>query len=145
MSIEPNLSVALSDALAELRELIARNDTFAPEDRASVVTQAKREVANRTACRLNFPGNSYSEATWQMLLELYIADHEQKAIAVTSLCFASGEPQTTALRWINLLEEHGLIMRKLDRVDGRRKLVRLTHEGRRLIKEHFRKRPYQLV
>ena len=45
---------------------------------------------------------------------------------VTSLCIASGAPATTALRWINLMIERGLLLKVEDDVDRRRAFVSLS-------------------
>jgi DNA-binding MarR family transcriptional regulator len=47
-------------------------------------------------------------------------------VTITSLCIASQAPPTTALRWINRLEQEGHIERTPDADDKRRIYVRLT-------------------
>jgi len=53
-----------------------------------------------------------SEASWDMLLELYAAEGEQKVTSLTELCLASAVPSSTALRHLKLLEEAGLVYRE---------------------------------
>lgn len=72
----------------------------------------------------------FGEPAWDMLLDLYSSTLERRAESVTSLGLASRLPQTTALRWINLLEEQGWIVRKPDPRDGRRVLVSLSSKAR---------------
>lgn len=69
-------------------------------------------------------------ASWNMLLDLYISGRQKRRISVSSLCIASGVPPTTALRHMMLLEAQGLIERMPDRVDLRRRYVDLTTAGR---------------
>ena len=72
-----------------------------------------------------------------MLLELYDADFTGRRISVSSLCFASGVPQTTALRWIKVLEREGQIKRTPDPRDGRRYFVELTESARTALDRTF--------
>jgi hypothetical protein len=59
------------------------------------------------------------EPIWDMLLDLYIASLERKPIRVSSLCFGSGVPVTTAMRNLAVMERQGLVVRSRDPLDGR--------------------------
>ena len=72
-------------------------------------------------------------ASWTMLLELAWADLEGLKVSVTSLCFASGAPGTTALRYIGVLEGDGMIERRPDMEDGRRTYVSLTLRAKEIL------------
>ena len=48
---------------------------------------------------------------------------------VTSACIGAAVPTTTALRWLALLEERGLIVREADPTDARRIFVRLSADA----------------
>lgn len=76
-----------------------------------------------------FDGDLFGEAAWDMLLDLFIAADANASVSITSACIASGVPPTTALRWIAILTERGLIERVDDPVDRRRAFVRLTKQG----------------
>ena len=71
----------------------------------------------------------FGEPAWDMLLDLFIAAKERKRLPVTSACIGAAVPATTALRWLTVLEEKGLIMRENDANDARRVFVRLSTEG----------------
>jgi DNA-binding MarR family transcriptional regulator len=58
-----------------------------------------------------------------MLLELYAAHESGRKVSVSSLCYASGVPPTTALRQLARLEKFGLILREGDRRDSRRQFI----------------------
>lgn len=66
------------------------------------------------------------EPAWDMLLDLFIHEVEGRKISVTSLCLASAAPSTTALRYIDLLEKHGLLSRSKCATDQRVTFVHLT-------------------
>jgi hypothetical protein len=73
-----------------------------------------------------FDPDLFADPAWDMLLDLAAARLESRAIAVSSLCIASGVPATTALRWIRTLSAHGLFVRDPDPDDARRAFVGLS-------------------
>ena len=71
----------------------------------------------------------FGEPAWDILLDLYIAQGDGKAVSVSSACIGSASPPTTGLRWLAALADKGLILREPDAHDHRRIMVRLTAEG----------------
>ncbi|HQS96920.1 MAG: MarR family transcriptional regulator [Novosphingobium sp. 17-62-19] len=71
----------------------------------------------------------FGEPAWDILLDLFIAAKERKRLPVTSACIGAAVPATTALRWLTVLEDKGLILRENDSNDARRVFVRLSAEG----------------
>ena len=76
-------------------------------------------------------GDIFGEPAWDILLDLYIAEQERKALPVTSACIGAAVPTTTGLRWLNILEKQGLVERSNDPGDARRTFVRLSPKGLR--------------
>ena len=68
----------------------------------------------------------FRDPAWDMLLELFAAHEGGRKVSVSSLCYASGVPPTTALRQIQRLEKHKLLVRKGDSEDNRRCYVEPT-------------------
>jgi DNA-binding MarR family transcriptional regulator len=97
---------------------------------------ARTIVAGRRRRSQIFPRVRFGEPSWDMILELYLASCDGQGLDVTSLCQASGAPQTTALRYVEMLERQGLITREPDRADGRRIFV-VPQESLRLQLEHW--------
>lgn len=73
-----------------------------------------------------FPTDLFADPAWDMLLDLMAARLEGKKVAVSSLCIAAAVPPTTALRWIGILEDRGLVVRVGDPGDRRRAHVELV-------------------
>lgn len=71
----------------------------------------------------------FGEPAWDILLDLFIAAKERKRLPVTSACIGAAVPATTALRWLTVLEDKGLIVRENDIADARRVFVRLSSDG----------------
>jgi hypothetical protein len=79
----------------------------------------------------------FGEPAWDILLDLYIATAEGKDISVSSACIGSAVPPTTGLRWLGILADKGLVLRRHDPIDQRRVLVHLTREGLALMDKFF--------
>jgi DNA-binding MarR family transcriptional regulator len=75
----------------------------------------------------------FGEPAWDMLLALYCLPARGELLTATSLTYAAEVPQATGVRWQRLLLSQGLIERGPDGVDGRKKFVRLTTDGRDLM------------
>lgn len=71
----------------------------------------------------------FGEPAWDIMLDLFIAAKERKRLPVTSACIGAAVPATTALRWLTVLEDKGLIVRENDTADARRVFVRLSSDG----------------
>lgn len=93
--------------------------------------------ARRARARF-LPADLFFEPAWDMLLDLYVAACDSKAISTTSLCIASAAPPTTALRYVNQLIDLGLAGRREDTKDARRTLVFLSEAGRKALSSYFR-------
>jgi DNA-binding transcriptional ArsR family regulator len=86
-----------------------------------------------------FPPELFGEPAWDMLLDLYVAQAERRETSVTSLTTGSGGPQSTALRWLALLEELGLMSRMPAVHDRRVIYMKLTDEGVRTMHRYLRR------
>ena len=93
------------------------------------VTIAKRLYALRRNRDQMIGENLFGEPAWDMLLDLLICQADSRLVSVSSLCIGSGSSSTTALRYLCLMEERGLVQRIPDQDDGRRTFVRLTATG----------------
>lgn len=76
-----------------------------------------------------FPVDLFVEPTWDLLLDLYIAHHRERIVITSGACIAAGVPLTTGLRWIEKLEEAGVIRRAPSPSDHRLVLISLTEES----------------
>jgi hypothetical protein len=102
---------------------------FEPSD--GVLVELARQIydARRKRSILHNWADLFGEPAWDILLDLFIAAHDGRHVSVTSACLASGAPPSTALRWLQLLEEKGLVVRENDLRDARRKHVRISAIG----------------
>ena len=77
------------------------------------------------------------EPVWDMLLALYCFTARGEALSVTGLCHAAEVPPTTALRWLQLLEQKNLVTRSKDLHDGRRAFIMLSPEGKDMMTDYL--------
>lgn len=97
-----------------------------------------RQIIRQRRLRTRFfDGDLFADPAWDMLLDLAAARAEHKRVSVTSLCIASGVPSTTALRWINVLTDAGLIERIEDDTDRRRAFLALTDRAADAMARYF--------
>lgn len=75
----------------------------------------------------------FGEPSWDILLDLFIAQHEGRQTSV-SMLGGYITPSATVLRHARSLQQRGLVTRKGDRYDRRRHLIRLTPRAVDLMK-----------
>ena len=97
---------------------------------AAMVTNAKILKGFYTRRIATLGGRLADEVTWNILLELVMAEGEGRAVNVTRLAAQTQTPLATTSRYLDLMSASGLAMRMADRVDRRSHAVRLTNKGR---------------
>ena len=128
------------DVMAELNDLQSRLAALANAVAAAGCVQLQKgtwtaQARVRQIQRLRksrdhlFHPDLFADPAWDMLLELYAAELDCTRLSVSSLCLASTSPPTTALRWLNKLEEQGWVSREPDLHDARRVFVFLSEKG----------------
>lgn len=130
-------ALRLPDALVRAIEQLIAFGTRLPGRAAAIA--GRGDEAGQGARRLHqetlrlpvlLGGAVSGDPAWNMLLALAADEEAGRATTVSCLCRASGAPATTALRYIQRLEERGLAARRGDSDDRRRTLVTLTEAGR---------------
>lgn len=71
----------------------------------------------------------FGDPAWNIMLDLFVSQHNGRGVTVGDACIASGAPTTTGLRYIERLVSIGLIERHCARHDARVKELRLTEAG----------------
>lgn len=101
-------------------------------------TLMARLVAVRNVQHAYFDAELFGDPSWNMILDLAVAERTERMVSVTNLCLASGEPMSTALRRVDRLIERGYLSRRIDGTDRRRVLVSLTDDARGRLKRMLR-------
>ena len=75
------------------------------------------------------PKDLFRDPAWDVLLDLYIAEAENRSVRITSACRVASHSTSTGLRWIANLEARHLVERSPDLSDGRASFIRLSDQG----------------
>jgi PAS domain S-box-containing protein len=85
-----------------------------------------------------FPDIDFAEPGWDMLLDLFVQTVAGRRVSASSAYIASQVPVATALRWLRVLTDAGLVERTPDALDKRRQWVDLTPAGRSAMAAYLR-------
>ena len=86
-------------------------------------------LAARRAREALFGKTMFGEPAWEMLLLLYLAASESRR-TLGQLGKLAGTSKSSTLRWIDYLDQHGLVRREPHPTDKRAVFVELTKKGR---------------
>ena len=134
-------SVSKGDIEAATR-LVHSLELLAEQPRASnanepsqqqLVKLAKRIRDMRKARTRFFDIDLFGEPAWDIILALYLSDAEGYRLKVTDLVNESQATASTALRWIDRLQELGLITRRENPLDRRSQFLEMPADGLRKI------------
>lgn len=115
-----------SEAIGRIASILSPDSSAEERDRASLVEFVARLRRLRLRRNELIGAPLFRDPAWDMLLELFAAHESGRRVSVSSLCYASGVPLTTALRQMQRLEKHGLLTRHGDSQDNRRCYVEPT-------------------
>lgn len=73
-----------------------------------------------------FPAELFGEAVWDILLDLFASEAEDRKVRVSSACIAACVPASTALRYLSEMERRGLIVRSPSPDDKRGQYIALS-------------------
>ena len=104
---------------------------------AALLSLARQLVRERTTRLKFFESFAFGEPVWDILLDLYIASGTGTLISVSSACIAARVPPTTALRYITLLANRGMIKRRPAPHDSRVIYVSLEGEFRNALRQYL--------
>jgi DNA-binding MarR family transcriptional regulator len=104
------------------------------KDATDYAVAARALLASRRKMEQFFP-ELFADPARDMLLDLFVAAEEGREMSVTSCCVAAMVPATTALRWLSLLKEQGLVLEEPDKRDRRQKLLHLAPYARAQMRE----------
>ena len=127
---------------AQLREIRARLDRLEStasrwKDWPTRLHGAQRLLAAHRQRDSLFGEGPFSEPGWDIMLQLYAAGMRHTRYSLSKVGGSQGLASTTVLRWINKLEEVGLVYREPDPTHSRRVFVMLTDRGFDLMSAHL--------
>ena len=126
--VQVNLRLKL-DEIAEVEAVALRAQAPRLPTDGELRRLAKRIYDARRTRDKVLDRNLFGEPAWDMLLALSYMPAQGKFLSVSGLSHVSGVPETTALRWQEVLTREGLIERGPDELE----FIRLTERGRSLM------------
>ena len=108
----------------------AEPQTIRAGDRQQLLAKARLVASSRRAREQYFHRDLFGEPAWDMLLALYVTEEAEARFTVSKLAECIGVPLSTAVRWVNMLEERGLIGRFDHPTDRRIIFIQLLDKGR---------------
>lgn len=79
----------------------------------------------------------FSGPAWDILLHMFESHVLQRRDTIGNVCDGTEIPATTALRWINRLEQLGMITLRDDHLDCRRRFAELSPTGVETMTKYF--------
>lgn len=125
----------LNQLLSELSE--ADDNDLLPDIPDTLLEAAKHEYKARRQREAIFGPGMFADPSWDLLLDLFIADIEGRSVSVSSACVAAAVPATTALRHVCHLVDKGLLVRSPHPEDRRCTYIGLTGEAKAQMMEYF--------
>lgn len=104
-----------------------------PHHKIARMTTCRKLVTMRKALGDALGYRHCASPIWDMLMELYIAEREQRIVYLWSLCSFANVPFSTACRKVTEMEDIGLVRRNTANRDRRGVEVALTDNGEQLI------------
>jgi DNA-binding MarR family transcriptional regulator len=129
-SLTPNYSDAPTLDGTAVQAVRPADDNRSEETRLATAQAWLRASAIRKTA---LDETSAPDPAWNMLLDLYVQKSLRRAVPISSATIAADVAPTTALRWIVVLENRGMIFRIADPADARRSHLNLTERGLQLV------------
>lgn len=104
-----------------------------------LIDQLSLSIQVRRMRKTHFGTAHMSGATWDMMLDLMLANANGRTLSASDLATGAAVPLSSGLRMIASLEAMGLVKRSIDERDRRRTIVRLTDAGIERMASYFEK------
>jgi DNA-binding MarR family transcriptional regulator len=121
----------------EIRVVKAKDAAPAASPPATAPQMIEALIGARKLRTKYFDQDLFFDPAWAILIDLYQAELVGKKLCVSAVCYGSGVAETTALRYIGVLEQRGLIQRVPDPKDKRRAFLKLTQSAQDKLVSYF--------
>lgn len=113
----------LDRQLSDANSRIGEDQIFFNEDlnRVDLIDRAEKHLHwGRLKSQTLDTGNGlFADSCWTMCLDIYICGLKGERVTVSAIAHSSGIPMTTAMRYINVMVEQGLIEKAPNPADNR--------------------------
>jgi DNA-binding MarR family transcriptional regulator len=94
------------------------------------ITLAEAIIEDRRRRAEIFNPSMFGEPAWELLLTLFVMDQRGPRLTIGRLAQVARTKLTTALRWLDYLEDQDLVRRELHPNDARTAFIELTDKAR---------------
>jgi hypothetical protein len=133
--------VAAREILLEIEILLQRLMHLAgpPKDEEQAILEAARRLYDSRRLRDRIFGSDlFADPAWDILLDLFIAQREDRKVTISSACAAASAPTSTAARHIAHLVQKRLVVRVSREEDARSSYLALSASADRKLSQLFR-------
>lgn len=118
------------DAARLLTLLLGEDGVNERREDLSLVQLAETIIEARRRRAEIFNPAMFGEPAWELLLTLFVMDRAGPRLTIGRLAQAAGTKLTTALRWLEYLEDQAFIQREHHPTDARTAFIELTDKAR---------------
>ena len=113
-------------------------------DDGDLISRAEKYLNwGRLKSRILDSGNGlFANSCWNMCLDIFICGLKDQRITVSSIAHSSGIPMTTAMRYINVMVEQGLLQKTPNSADNRMIFVSVSEDCSEKIRELLMSAPF---
>jgi hypothetical protein len=119
------------------RRLIEDAERGAATHDADLAEFARQTLTGRRERDRYFDPMVFSNPAWDMLLAMYVASAEGRALGVLDCCAAAPVAQGVALRWLAYLKQEEMVIETRDSVQSRQTRIRLSDQMQRTISAYL--------
>lgn len=111
---------------------------------ADLIDRAEKYLHwGRLKSRILDTGNGlFANSCWNMCLDIYICDLKDQRVTVSAIAHSSGIPMTTAMRYINVMVEQGLLTKTPNSADNRMIFVSVSTDCSEKIEQLLLSAPF---
>lgn len=132
------IHIAKDDAIdRQTRKLIDDAERTAATRGDDLPEFARHLLAGRKQRDRYFDPILFSNPAWDILLNLFVAGAEGRAVTLLDSCLASTVPQGVALRWLGYLKQEEMVLEGSDPAHPRETTIRLSDQTRRAIASYL--------
>jgi hypothetical protein len=120
---------------ARLLSLLLREGEVEERRQDISLTQLAESIieARRRRAQIFNPA-MFGEPAWELLLTLFVMDRQGPRLTIGRLAQVAGIKLTTALRWLEYLEDQAFVRREQHPTDARTAFIELTDKARDMLR-----------
>jgi hypothetical protein len=121
----------------QTRKLIDDAECAVACEGGDLIGFARQILAGRQQRDRYFDPVLFSNPAWDILLNLYVAAADDRAMSALDSCGASAMPESVVLRWLSYLKQDEMVIESANPRHPRQTLLRLSEQARLTIRSYL--------